>query len=45
MNSTFKQHLRMQNGPEGTPPYSYALGLLLYVEGVTNSGAQYIQEV
>ena len=44
MNSTFKQRLRMQNGPE-SPPCSYALGLLLYVQGVANSGVQYIQEV
>ena len=41
MNST--QLLRMQSGPEGPPPCSYALGLLLYVEGVTNSGE--VQEV
>jgi hypothetical protein len=45
MNSTFEQQLRMQNGLESPPPCSYALGLLLYVQGVTNSGVQYIQEV
>jgi hypothetical protein len=36
MNSTFKKQLRMHNGPES--PIPYALGLLLYVKGVTNSG-------
>ena len=43
MNNTFEQQLRMQNGPEGPPPYSYALSLLLYVEGISNSDE--VQEV
>jgi hypothetical protein len=45
VNSMFEQQLRMQNGPESPPPCSYALGLLLYVQGVTNGCIQYIQEV
>ena len=45
MNGAFAEWLRMQNGPREfsqgpppPPPVAVALGLLLYGQGVTNSG-------
>jgi hypothetical protein len=45
MNSTFKQQLRMQNGPEGPPPVATPWASFYMSKGVTNSGVQHIAEV